>query len=380
MKKNKNIIYNKNIISNFLKNIVLEKINNNNGWISFSKYMKLVLYTKKIGYYNNNFINIGKNGDYITSPELSSIFSETFAYLINNFLKQTKNIILEIGAGSGQFAFDLLNKFILMNITIKKYLIFETSETLCNLQKQKLKKFSNILWLKKLPKTFSGVLFANEVLDCFPVDLLINTKNGWLERGVSFKKKKLIFLDKKINFKKYFLIEKYNLLPIGYITEVHLECIKFIKSIVKMLLFKKNIAIFIDYGYSSKEYYLNTRIKGTLMCHNNHYYNFNPFYSLGFQDITSHVNFTAISNIILKSNLNLFNFYNQSSFLLNIGNILNILYKKKYKRYSKYLLDIYAIKKMVCEFEMGELFKVLIFGNNVYLSKKYYNYNINYKL
>ncbi|BCG49663.1 class I SAM-dependent methyltransferase [Candidatus Profftella armatura (Diaphorina cf. continua)] len=387
--------FNKDIFfSNLLKNLIIKDIYKKNGWISFKRYMELALYAKNLGYYNNNSIKFGENGDFITAPEISSFFGITLTKLAIEIFEQTEPIIMEFGSGNGKLAKDILTAFNLFNIKLEKYIIIELSPKLRNRQKKMLIDFTNIEWLNNCPKNFSGLIILNEVLDAMPVSLVTKGINCWYERGVTWinnkKNGKFIFKDRpcSLNFIKQITNEK--LLPIGYLTEIHSVAIKFIASLAKTLINKKNnqsknnsiLILLIDYGFPSNEYYLDQRSQGTLMCHYKHNINFDPFYLPGLQDITAHIDFTAIAKIATDNGLNLLNYTSQSGFLINSG-ICNILSKFMFKNKNniiQHLQQINGIKKLISLGEMGELFKILVLGHNIKWPKKFLQYDRSHRL
>ncbi|MCX7217535.1 MAG: SAM-dependent methyltransferase, partial [Burkholderiales bacterium] len=153
----------------------------------------------------------------------------------------------------------------------------------------------------------------------------------------------------------------------GYMTEVHTVAIGFMHSVAQMLQAghsqngKAGVAIWLDYGFPAHEYYLDQRIQGTLMCHYRHHAHPDPFYLPGLQDITAHVDFTAIARAALESGLELLAYTSQAGFLLEAG-IGEILLRTPVEDPRRYLPAANALQKLVSPAEMGELFKVLVLG------------------
>ncbi|MEA5097799.1 MAG: SAM-dependent methyltransferase, partial [Burkholderiaceae bacterium] len=156
-------------------------------------------------------------------------------------------------------------------------------------------------------------------------------------------------------------------LPVPYLTEVHPQAVGFMHSLAAMLAAgEAGAALFIDYGFPVREYYLPERSQGTLMCHYRHRAHADPFFLPGLQDITAHVDFSAIAQAALDSGLELLAYLNQAAFLLGAG-IGELLLRTSPADAASYLPQAAALQKLLSPSEMGELFKVLIVGKNVEL-------------
>ncbi|AWD32745.1 hypothetical protein CKSOR_00644 [Candidatus Kinetoplastibacterium sorsogonicusi] len=348
-------------------------IKSKNYFISFEEWMDKVLYTPNLGYYDSknlrihNYLN-DKNylSDYITAPEIDNIFAQTLSIQIEQILQECKTFnILEIGAGNGSLAYEIIKFFQNKNILVR-YFIIDISNSLIKQQKKLLNNFSNqIEWLINPPKDFVGCVIANELLDAMPISIFKSSNNNIMQLGVTLNnEEEFIWAEEKVNIKLSQKIQK-RLSPINqYIYEINFRAENWIKNIVKWL--RKGVVILIDYGFPRKEYYHPERLNGTLMCHIKHYAHTNPLIAPGEQDITAHIDFTAIAENAISTNLQIMGYTTQSHFLINSG-ILNILSKTDINDHKLYLKKTNAVKKFLSETDMGELFKVIAIGKDIEL-------------
>lgn len=369
------------LISQKLKEFIIHDIQNHNGWISFARYMELVLYTPNLGYYSNNTEKLGGKGDFITAPEISSLFGKTLARLMFELFQDIGvSAIMEFGAGTGKLAFDILMELQNIDCVLQYYYIVEISAQLRERQKVLLQNFPQVKWLDYLPKNFSGIVIANEVLDAMPINLIIYSKKSWLERGVALDNVfNFIYTDRICNKVLFKHIPNISKKFDGYLTEVHHIATCFMRSLASMLQNGKAVALLFDYGFSEIEYYIPERYQGTLMCHYQHHAHCDPFYLPGLQDITSHINFTAIARAALEGGLELLSYINQAGLLLNAG-ITEVLLNTSLDKQVKYLSQANAVNKLISPAEMGELFKVLIVGKSIEWPQKMTRYDRSYSL
>ena len=362
-------------LSQQLAHLIQQKIKDNNGWIDFATFMRMALYTPSLGYYSGGATKFGQGGDFVTAPEISPLFAQTLALQAEQILEITQGDILELGAGTGKLAADLLLELQILNKLPNQYFILEVSDHLCQIQRETLQKklpddlFKRVVWLEALPSNFVGLIFANEVLDAIPVHLIVNTLQGLHERGVAFQKKSdkefdFIWQDKPLEKGKLYDEVSANSLPIDYLTEFCPAALGLVRSLAEAL--EMGVILLIDYGFGAAEYYHPQRNQGTLMCHYQHYAHSNPLINVGLQDITAHVNFSQIAQIALPQNphgICLAGYASQSQFLINCG-ILTIL-----QRYSvddvNYMKLAAAAQKLLSPAEMGDLFKVIGFTKNL---------------
>ncbi|HZJ97931.1 MAG: SAM-dependent methyltransferase [Alcaligenaceae bacterium] len=309
------------------------------------------------------------SGDFITAPELSPWFGHTLAVAIAEVLShcEEKNI-LEFGAGSGILAKQILDSLKDKNI---KYFILELSSDLKNLQQQTLSAYKDrVVWLEQLPESFIGCVVANEVLDAMPVRLYSRDEDCKLkERYVDIKpNSEPNSLSRFIWFEQDVKTQDTpddidRLLKIsGYTSEFNEQAKAWITSMGSWL--KQGAAILIDYGFPASEYYHPQRGQGTLMCHFRHHAHSEVLALPGIQDITAHVNFSAIAEKAVEADLEVIGYTSQANFLMNCG-LLDLLSALDPEDVESYALNIGPVQKLLSEAEMGELFKVIMLAKNV---------------
>ena len=348
--------------------LISQTITQQGGWISFADFMHMALYIPRLGYYSGGAQKFGIAGDFVTAPEISPIFAQTLANQAAQVLVATQGNILELGAGTGKLAANLLLQLHALNALPNQYLILEVSDHLRQIQLETLQiklpagLLTRVVWLEKLPIDFVGFIFGNEVLDALPAHLLVKNNNSWIERGVAFdgdfcwQDKPLSQPDLAENLPQ----EKLKNLTDGYLTEVCPAAAGLIHSLVGIL--KTGVILMIDYGFGAAEYYHPQRNQGTLMCHYQHYAHSNPLINIGLQDITAHVNFTQIALVAHAHKIRLAGYVNQAQFLINCG-ILTILQQFS-PQDSNYIKLAAAAQKLLSPAEMGDLFKVIAFSKN----------------
>lgn len=350
--------------SRALIDLISTEIRSSQGWISFARYMELVLYAPDLGYYSGGSAKLGKDGDFTTAPELTPLFGAALAQAVAPILQQSAPQILEFGAGSGKLARDLLVELGQMGMQVERYAIVDLSGELRARQQDTLRGFSQVVWLDRLPDSFSGAVIGNEVLDAMPVRLAIKTVSGWHERGVTLEEGRFVFLDRPAEPALVAQIPEADELASGYLTEVHPQAFAFMRSLGALL--ERGAAILIDYGFPAREYYHPQRSQGTLMCHYRHHAHPDPFYLPGLQDVTAHVDFSAMAGAAAGCGLDVLCYTSQAAFLLEAG-IGDILLRTDPSAARSYLPQANALQKLVSPAEMGELFKVLAVGRNVEL-------------
>lgn len=357
-----------------LQNLIADEIARHDGWISFARYMELALYAPDVGYYSGGAAKLGKDGDFTTAPEMTPLFGATLAHPIGELMAQSAPHILEFGAGTGKLAADILTECAAAGIHVESYAIVELSGELRARQQQALSGFPQVKWLDGFPAAFSGVALGNEVLDAMPVTLVVKGEDGnWLERGVALNERGFVYADRACDQAVVEQIPDADMLPIGYVTEVHAVGIGFMRSLATMFNAglaqsgKGGAAILIDYGFPAGEYYLDQRSAGTLMCHYRHHAHDDAFYLPGLQDITAHVDFTAMAIAAVTDGLEMIGYTSQAGFLLAAG-LGDRLLQTAPDNAMAYLPKANAVQKLTSPAEMGELFKVLVVGKGVELS------------
>ncbi len=357
------------VLSQQLTNLIQQKIENNNDWIDFATFMHMALYTPRLGYYSGGAKKFGQGGDFVTAPEISPLFAKTMAPQAAQILAYSDACILELGAGTGKLAADLLLELQQLDQQPKQYLILEVSDYLRHIQREACEKklpkelFEKLIWLETLPKKFNGLILANEVLDALPVHILHKTAQGWRERGVSLaenKKAEFIWQDAPLSAPN--LVENLpSNLSLDYLTEVCPAASALVASLAECL--ESGAILLIDYGFSAREYYHPQRNQGTLMCHYQHYAHDNPLINIGVQDITAHIDFSQIAYAAQAHGIRIAGHVNQAQFLINCG-ILDVLSQTSPNDVAVYMPLAAAAQKLLSPAEMGELFKVIAFSKN----------------
>ncbi|MDR3393240.1 MAG: SAM-dependent methyltransferase [Sulfuriferula sp.] len=331
------------------------------GWISFARYMELALYAPGLGYYSAGAAKFGAAGDFVTGPEISPLFGRSLAHQVAQVLTITGGNVLEVGAGSGRLACDLLAELARLDRLPQRYCILEVSADLRERQQQLIAGelpalAERVVWLDSLPATFTGCIVGNEVLDAMPVHVLHWHDGGVAERGVAWEHQRFVWRDRALP--DGHLRELAQAIPAGddYISEIGLAAQGFIGSLAQCL--SVGVVILIDYGFGESEYYHPQRDQGTIMCHYRQHAHDDPFYLPGLQDITAHVDFTAVTVAAIDAGLNLAGYTSQAQFLINCG-ITDLLAQTPADDAAAYIPQVTAAQKLMSPAEMGELFKVL---------------------
>jgi SAM-dependent MidA family methyltransferase len=356
--------------SHALQQEIAAAIQEAGGAIPFSRFMELALYAPRLGYYSGGAAKLGASGDFTTAPEISSLFGAALARAAAAIIAQSAPNIIEFGAGTGKLARDVLTALAEEGVAVERYTIIELSGELRARQQEALKDFPQVEWRDGFPASFNGVVLANEVLDAMPVELVLKTANGWRRQMVTVEDGRFAWVqaepDAALAAQLLRQIPEPDSLPDGYLTELHPVACGFMGSLASMFAGGKGAAILLDYGFPAHEYYVDQRSGGTLMCHYRHHSHPEPFFLPGLQDITAHVDFTAMALCAQDAGLPVLGYMNQSGFLLGCG-IGDLLLRTDPSDAVRYLPQSKAVHKLVAPSEMGELFKVLIVGNEVEL-------------
>jgi len=334
--------------------LIKSEIDKKGGVISFQRYMELALYAPGLGYYTAGSIKLGEEGDFITAPEISPLFSQALANAILPII-DSQQIILEVGAGRGRMAADILVYLKQQNKLPKEYWILELSADLRQRQKSIIEKsipefIDKVKWLDTLPEQFSGVVLANELLDAMPVQLFQKAEKGINEVNVIWLDDKFVFkfnpsTDDRLMARLTDIEAELEIeLAAGYVSEINFAAEDWLKSIAERL----------QQGDAQRK-------QGTLMCHYRHRTHPDAFVYPGLQDITAHVDFTAMADAALEENLKVIGYTNQVSFLMGAG-LLELAALNDEGGVQKQIETASQIKKLTLPHEMGELFKVIGFS------------------
>lgn len=344
-----------------LSEIITQKIRKD-GPISFRDFMEIALYHPELGYYTSAGDKIGERGDFYTSPYFTSIFGELIGKQLEemwHLLGRQAFTVVEYGAGTGALCRDILNQLKNNEELYDKlhYCIIEKSPVMR--EKEKMILPEKVSWydtIQDIP-AITGCILSNEVVDNFSVhqvvmedelmEVFVDDENGFVER-----------LNPASSALKNYLDQLKVRLPNGFRTEINLQAIEWIEEVAAAL--KKGFVLTIDYGYPSSELYSRDRSSGTLVCYNKHQVNYLPYSNIGEQDITAHVNFSALGHWGLQNGLEHCGFTNQAYFLRALGLVDHL---KKMEESGKYKHASNQEKAFMIHtflMDMGSKFKVLI--------------------
>ena len=335
------------------------------GWLSFARYMELALHAPGLGYYSAGSIKFGAAGDFVTAPEMGRVFGRTLARQAAQILQAGIPDIVELGAGSGRLARDLLAELATLGSLPQRYRILETSADLQQRQRALLQHdvphlAGRVDWLDSLPSTLTALVLGNEVLDAMPVHIVEVRTDGIAERGVTLTEDGFQWQARPATGALLASAQALDLPP-GYVTEINLAAPSFIATLASTL--ERGVALFIDYGFPAREYYHAQRSSGTLMCHYRQHAHDDPLCLAGLQDITAHVDFSALAGAAARTGFDLLGYANQAQFLINCG-ITDVLAATSADDAAAYLPQAAQAQKLMSPAEMGELFKVIALGRN----------------
>jgi SAM-dependent MidA family methyltransferase len=328
--------------------------------------MEAALYAPGLGYYAAGASKFGAEGDFVTAPEISPLFGQTLAMQIAQVLAQTGGEVLELGAGTGRLAAQVLDRLAALDRSPARYLILEPSADLQQRQRAMLARHGpQVQWLDRLPDGFTGAIVGNEVLDAVPVDIVVRHHDQFMLRGVSLDadSASLRWQDRPLASGPLLTAAQARYPQCAnLVSEINLASEALVRSLGAML--SRGLLLFLDYGYPAAEYYHAQRDRGTLMCHYRQHAHDDPFYLPGLQDITAHVDFSAIAEAGIDAGLDLAGYTSQAQFLMNAG-ILELLAATPPEDAAAYLPLSNAVQRLLSPAEMGELVKAIAFTRGV---------------
>ena len=359
--------------SQALSEKILAAIDAAGGWIPFNEFMALALYAPGLGYYSGGAQKFGAAGDFVTGPEMTPLFGQTLAQTIAPILAASKPVVTEAGAGTGKLAGDLLQALEAMGQLPECYNILELSAELAERQRAHLAAtvphlIDRVRWLSALPDSITGAVIGNEVLDAMPVELVRWVGGQGQRLGVSIE-----HLNDGIRFvttpgetspdlaeRICALAKKYEW-PDDYTTEISEAGPAWITTLAQRM--SQGALLLIDYGFPRHEFYHHERTGGTLMCHYRHRAHPDPYYWPGLQDITAHVDFTAIAEAGFDAGMEVTGYCTQAGWLMDAG-LLDILAAKQPTDPAQMTPDWvrtqHAVQTLLSPAEMGEFFKVIL--------------------
>ena len=356
-----------------LAGLIRQEIRDNGGTLPFSRYMELCLYSPGYGYYSAGSQKFGAGGDFVTAPGISTLFGRCLARTCSGVLEQLgQGDILEFGAGTGALAATLLAELERLGRLPGRYFILERSGELRSRQLETLSRMAPRLlecveWLDELPEGgFRGMLLANEVLDAMPVERFRWNGEGVERfhvecRGDAFDWCAREAHDPELVAAVRRLAEDPGLLP-GYVSEINLLLSPWLQGIAALL--ERGLLLLVDYGYPRHEYYHPQHREGTLMCHCRHRAHEDPFLWPGLQDITAHVDFTAVAEAGAAAELDVLGYTSQAWFLLDCG-LDSLLQSAGPTDSAAYLQQAREAKTLILPGEMGERFKCIGLGRGL---------------
>ena len=340
------------------------------GWLPFADYMDLALHQPGLGYYAGGAYKFGKAGDFVTAPELTPLFGQALARQVAQVLGAVSpglTVVLEVGAGSGRLAADLLLALDGLGVLPMRYEILELSGELRARQKQAIAAAvphlaDRVVWLDELPERFSGCVIANELLDALPTHAVAWRADGLMERGVTETQNGFGWAAERPA--QGALAAAMAALPVEapFESEVGLAARAWVAEWGRRL--DRGALLLLDYGLPRHELYHPLRSHGTLRCHYQQRLHEDPFWWPGLSDITTHVDFTAVAEAGFDAGLDVLGYTNQATFLINCG-IGELLAARQEAGGEQALRASGAVQMLLAPREMGEMFKAIALGKGI---------------
>lgn len=349
--------------------LIHAEISGAGGAIPFSRFMDLALYTPMLGYYSAGRGMPGARGDFVTAPEIGNLFARCIARQCVPILRATSGSVFEAGAGSGRMCADLLLELERLECLPQRYLILELSPALRARQQETIDHLApqlreRVVWLDRLPERFGGVALANELLDAMPVELVRLDDEHVTRMTVGMEGDEYVWRSAEAPNDLATIVRSRlasDQLPRPYTSEINLNAEGWVRAAGDWLA--KGALFIFDYGFPRAEYYHPDRAHGTLMCHYRQRAHDDPLILPGLQDITAHVDFTAIAEAGHEGGLEMLGYAPLGAFLLGAG-ITELAAESRNDARASLALAA-EIKKLTLPHEMGELFKVIALGRGV---------------
>lgn len=365
---------------------IAARIEAGGGWLPFAEFMDMALHLPGLGYYAGGAHKFGSReagGDFVTAPELTPLFGQALAAQVAQVLAQigvspaptfpAVPAVLEVGAGSGRLAADLLLALDARGALPARYQILELSGELRARQREAIAQMAPALagrveWLDELPEKFSGCIVANELLDAMPAHAVTWRRaedGGLMERGVALEDGRFVWTERPATGALRAAMDRLAAeVPIvaPFAGEIGLAAAAWVAEWGRRL--ERGALLLIDYGLSRRELYHPQRDGGTARCHYRHRSHDDPFWWPGLSDITSHVDFTAVAETGFDAGLDVLGYANQATFLLNCG-LGELLAERQAANDASALRASGAVTVLLSPNEMGELFKVIALGRGV---------------
>lgn len=366
-----------------LSGLAAQRIRERGGWIGFDDWMALALYEPGLGYYSGGARKFGSGGDFVTAPEISPLFGACLASQCMEWFAHAPARVHEFGAGSGALAADLLLELDALGAPAEEYLIVEVSGALRERQRETIARrapqhLTRVRWLDAWPQRISGVVLANELLDAMPARAFRLRDGQVFERGVAIaesaddaqatpgfcweERPADATFEARVRALLSDQIGEADGWPADYQGEVAEQACAWVRELGHRL--ERGAILLVDYGFPQHEFYHPQRGLGTLMCHYRHHAHGDPFFLPGLQDITVHVDFTAVAETATQAGLDLLGYASQARMLINLG-LLDRLAAQGAQVGLEDRRRAQAAHTLLSEAEMGELFKAIAFGRQM---------------
>jgi SAM-dependent MidA family methyltransferase len=375
---------------------IRERIGAAGGWMSFADYMRLALYAPGLGYYSAGAVKFGGEGDFVTAPLISPLFSRVCARRIGAWLATSGTTeVLEFGPGTGRFAADALDVLDVPGSPLRRYRLLEVSADLRQRQRQLLASTSRSLahrspavqhrthrgeaveveWLDGLPERFAGVVFANEILDALPCERFTVRAGEWWRLGVGLSTAgefewRIRPADGACEDDATFVaavrqrredLEAAGIeLPEGCCGEWQVDLDGWFAALAAMLA--RGVVLLADYGLPRRQLLHPDRMQGSLRCHYRHHAHGDPFLLPGLCDITAWVDFTAVAAAATQAGFDVAGFTTQTGFLLGAGieDELREATATIDAADPRYLALARGVQRLLLPGEMGEAVKFML--------------------
>ncbi len=346
--------------SSTLCRVIAEQVRADGGALSFEQFMQLALYEPGLGYYMAPSDKFGADGDFVTAPGLTPLFGRAIAAQLADLLAQHPDMrVLEYGAGDGQLAVAVLAELEGLACLPAGYDIIEQSPWLRAQQRQLLSAhhphlLDRVQWLGHSPSGYRGAIIANELLDALPVIRLVKSRAGYQEQVIEVDGDNLALGYRQTNDPR--IRQRLDDLGLadGYQTEINFRAEAWVEALSEVL--EEGLILLLDYGYCRAEYYHPQRDVGTFLCYFRHTAADNPLHCPGLQDMTAHIDFTAMAEAATCGGLQVAGFTTQANFLISCG-ILDQLAGQSED--DGYLDALAPVKQLLLPGGMGEVFKVM---------------------
>ena len=337
------------------------------GSIAFAEFMHHALYAPGLGYYTAGSTKFGAEGDYVTAPEVSSVFGRVLARQCAEVLHQVRDgAILEYGAGSGKLAVDVLEALANFDSLPSKYLILEVSPDLRERQEvyihERLPLYADLVeWVDDVPDRLRGVIVANEVLDSIPVERFVRRDAGVMQLRVTARDDGFDYVEAPAPeaVVRYIGVVERDLgrqLPDGFVSEICLATSPWIGGMSHAL--REGVAFLFDYGVSRREYFAPERSDGWLRCHFRHHAHNDALALPGIQDLTAWVDFSSVAAAAVAQGFDIAGYSAQAQFLM-AGGLDEDLRDFASLPLEEQLRLSQQVKTLTLPGEMGERFKCI---------------------